>query len=225
MQSGVAAAGRAECDKPLAQRKGAWMCPVSPSEQRKAIERKRAKGLLKASPQASYCFEWGCWYVYDTVTSDFSGDGWFGWGDETLGLAGFFYEVKLNGAQSISKPVIFSSSVGAQDVIMEGERLYYSTAHPEGAPVSDGATRSYYGPVGPVPASQEMFWEPNGYKAYENTVAHGSVVHQWSWTMSGYPGNWWAFAKSAKFDMTPSSYRFTVPSNLGQEPLGAAWSG
>jgi hypothetical protein len=67
-------------------------------------------------------------------------------------------------------------------------------------------------------------WTPNGYKAYENTVQHGSVVHQWDWEMAEYPGVWWVYGKSVKFDLTSSSYRFGSATYLGDQPVGAGWS-
>jgi hypothetical protein len=51
-------------------------------------------------------------------------------------------------------------------------------------------------------------WLPNGYVAYEDTVQTGSVVHEMVWTVAGYPGNWYWYFKSVKFNLTGSSYRF-----------------
>ncbi len=114
----------------------------------------------------------------------------YGYGTRTLGTASVVSDVTINGFQTISKPVEFKSNTAVSSLIMEGERLYISPTYPGGNGVNHGASRSFYGPIYPSTGFYAQ-WVPNGYKAYENTVQTGSVVHEMSWTVAGYPGSWY----------------------------------
>ena len=216
----VSAVGEEQCAEPVDRRAGSWMCLAPAAEQ----ERSRAAAAAAhpiAERRDGHCSAKGCWDVYSAVDSDFHTTGYFGYGGKQLGTAELYFEVKLNGAMSRSKPVYFIPSTSIRSLEIEGERLYYSAHHPEGHPVRPDTWNAYtHGPIG---AHQRVDWTPNGYKAYENTVQIGSVVHEWVWTKSGYPGNWWLFGKSVKFNRTSSSYRFGSSTYLGKDPVGAGW--
>ncbi|WP_146877556.1 hypothetical protein [Actinomadura madurae] len=207
-----------QCDKPVNQRTGNWFC-APPRDQQ--IRQNRVHNP-RLSVRDGHCEALGCWNVYSSVESNFSANGWFGYGDTTLGTVNFYYDVKLNGGQSVSKPVGFSASRNLASLVFEGERLYYSPAHPEGNPVRNGDTYNFTD-KGPLPAGPTVFWTPNGYKAFEDTVQTGSVVHQATWTVSGYPGRWYIFGKSVRFHLTASSYRFGSADDLGTQPSDAAY--
>jgi hypothetical protein len=103
---------------------------------------------------------------------------------------------------------------------MEGDRLYYSKAHPNGEPVDNGDKRGYK-IFHNVPGGLTETWN---YKAYEKTVQHGSVVVQWDFKMHDYYGTWWAWAKSVKFDKTRSSYRFGEVRSRAKPAYEEAWT-
>lgn len=179
-----------------------------------------------ATPQ-EYCPHQGaCWTQYSVTDSDFAGTGIYGYGSTGLGTAELYFEVKMNGAQTISKPVYFSSTRGIKSLTMEGERLYLSSAHPDGRPVSP-STYSPYGPINNIGAGVKTYWRPNGYKSYENTTAWATVVHEATWTdpSSQYPGRWYYFAKCIKLKRQSSgAYYFQGSSALPASPDRGAWT-
>ncbi len=220
----VTTSGQGQCAKPVAQRTGPWMCPSSPAVQAGTYDKFRATGA-PAAEGGGTCTTQGCWNVYSTTDSDFSTTGSYGWGDQKLGTAEMYFQVRLKGAQSISKPVRFQATTAVSSLVFEGERLYYSAAHPEGVGVDGGRTMSFTSPKA-YPADAVALWEPNGYKAYENTVQVGGVVHQRTWTLFDYPGSWYLWAKSVKFDRRPKSavmYQFNDPFDLAEPPSEAGW--
>jgi hypothetical protein len=222
----IAVSGQSQCAKPVAQRTGRWMCLAGQQAQVRSYRAYRAaRPAMAPADTGGTCTAQGCWDVYSTTDSDFFTTGYYGFGGTPLGSAEMYYEVKLNGAQSISKPVQFTATTAVSSLVFEGERLYYSPAHPEGNGVNGGASMSFTAPK-PYAAGVTAQWLPNGYKAYENTVHVGGVVHQWTWTLYDYPGSWYLFAKSVKFDRHPSSaviYQFGSPTYLGKDPVGAGW--
>lgn len=218
----VTTSGQAQCAKPVARRSGPWMCPSSPAVQARTYDEFRVADT--PAEEGGTCNAQGCWNVYSTTESDFSTTGSYGWEDQ-LGTAKMYFELRLKGAQSISKPVRFQATTAVSSLVFEGERLYYSAAHPEGNGVEDGRTMSFTSPKA-HPADAVAQWEPNGYKAYENTVQVGGVVHQWTWTLYDYPGSWYLWAKSVKFDRHPKSaviYQFNDPFDLAEPPSQAGW--
>ena len=206
--------------KPLSARTGNWMCMDSAAEQREHYAR-ASPSAASISDDPGTCTVQGCWHSYATTWSDYVGAGSFGYGDTVLGDADTYFDLNLNGSQSISKPVRFMPSVGVSSVIMEGERLYYSSAQPTGKPVSP-STYSFYqtGAIGPY---QAALWSPNGYKGYENTVSTGGVVHQWTWTMAEFPGSWWVFAKSVRFHKRGNIYENGASSDIPNPPGEAGY--
>ncbi|MFI6518410.1 hypothetical protein ACIBF1_22840 [Spirillospora sp. NPDC050679] len=213
------AAGEDQCAKPVSQRTGNWFC-APPRDQQVRQNRERNPQL---SAQSGHCETIGCWNVFSTTESNFSANGWFGYNSKTLGTVNFYYDVTLNGGQSVSKPVGFSASIALSSLMFEGDRLYYSPAQPQGKPVR-GTNVYNFTNKGAAAPGPTVFWTPNGYKAYENTVQLGSVVHQATWTVSGYPGHWYLFGKSVRFHLTSSSYRFGEADDLGSTPTEAGWN-
>lgn len=218
-QSAVAVS-QEQCAKPIKHRRANWACFVTQSISTRASRPGDTRS--NSARQIGYCNIQACWDVYTVTYSDFETRIVFGFNDQELGQAICVFEVTLNGAQSISSPVAFTPTTTVSSLTMEGDRLYYSPAHPEGAPVRPSVYNFYT--RGPVAQAERAEWIPNGYKAYENTVQTGSVVHQWTWTMAEYPGTWWVYGKSVKFDLTSSSYRFGSPNYLGQQPTEAGYN-
>ena len=206
----VRAIGQTQCAKPLAERSGNWLCPDS---------------LIPASTASSnegYCRMQGCWSVYSEVASGYSATGYFGYGDTQLGEVQLYFEVELNGAQSRSRPVRFESSAAVVNLIFEGNRLSYTHRYPAGIPVG-GAGNSHL--AGDIPAGETVQWTPNGYKAYYDNASEQSVWHEWSWNMADYPGTWYFWAKSVKFDRVgKTTYHFGHDDDLGEDPAGSGYS-
>jgi hypothetical protein len=218
-----AAAEVDQCARPLAARAGNWFCLGTAARAKAAHDRaRRALGLPDAA--AGYCRVEGCWTRYSAVSADFAGSGTYGYGKTHLGDVSMYFEVTMNGAQSTSRPVWFESTRGVRDFVIEGDRLYLSSAHPEGKPVSP-SKYSFYGPVSAA-AHQRISWNPNGYKSYENTTAWASIVHEWTWhdPSSAYPGRWYFYAKSIKLKRQDSgAYFFESESSLPTTPAGSGW--
>ena len=205
------ASGASQCSSPVSVRKGAWVCPDT--------SKIRANG--------GTCSVLGCWYYVANYWAEFSGDGIYGYNGTTLGSTEFFIEVKFSGGSSTSKPFQFESTRGTKQVRASGERLYFSTAHPEGYPVSGGSTYQMWsgGPYG-AGALVNGFGS-GGYTAYEGSVAHAGVAHQFDWTdpSSSYPGRWYTFIKSPKFHRNSAgAYNLDDPPQLGSAWYGSGWS-
>ncbi|MGC4744676.1 hypothetical protein ACLQ28_03270 [Micromonospora sp. DT201] len=207
----VTTTGADQCSSPVNARKGAWICPDT----------------SKARSNAGTCSALGCWYYVANYWAEFSGDGIYGYNGTTLGYTEFFIEVQFSGGSSTSKPFQFESTRGTKQVRASGERLYFSSAHPEGYPVSGGATYKTWsgGPYG-AGALVNGFGS-GGYTAYEGTVPHAGVAHQFDWTdpSSSYPGRWYTFIKSPKFHRNSAgAYNLDNPPQLGSAWYGSGWS-
>jgi hypothetical protein len=206
----VSAVGQSQCAKPLAERSGNWLCMVNPVSAR------------TATSDTGYCKVQGCWYVYSEVASGYSATGYFGYDDQQLGVVQLYFEVVLNGAESRSKPVRFESSAAVVNLIFEGNRLLYTHRHPAGVPVG-GAGNSHL--AGNVPAGETVQWTPKGYRAYYDKAPEQSVWHEWNWNMADYPGTWYFWAKSVKFDRVgKTTYHFGHDDDLGEDPAGTGYS-
>lgn len=156
------------------------------------------------------------------MASGYSATGYFGYGDRQLGEVQLYFEVTLNGAHSLSRPVRFESSVAVVNLIFEGNRLLYTPRYPAGIPVG-GAGNSHL--AGNIPAGETVQWTPNGYKAYYNKASEQSVWHEWSWNMADHPGTWYFWAKSVKFiDVGEGTYHFGHDDDLGENPAGSGYS-
>lgn len=208
------ASGIDQCSKPLDQRTGSWFCPRAKASPGDPVP---LDGWCQSIPDPT-----GCFYVNSDLISSYSDvTGFYGFNDTQIGSADLSFNMRLNGAQSVSQP-IFSSSAYAKSIVFEGERLYISAAYPEGKGVNGGDSYAFYN-AGSHDADGVSSWQPNGYKYYENTVAHGAVVHEVSWQDGNYPGTWYVYLKSPIFDMTRSSYRLTTAQNVPDDPAGSGW--
>lgn len=130
----------------------------------------------------------------------------------------------MNGAQSRSRPVRFSSTRGVKDVTIEGERLYLSRSKPAGHPVSP-STFSVYGPVS-ASADKQIEWKPKGYKSYERTVQFATIAHNFVWhdPSSRHPGRWFFYVKSIKLDRQDDGrYDFLDDEALPARPQGSGY--
>jgi hypothetical protein len=216
-----------QCDVPVSERIGQWVCLDEAASQQasEARQAERARTADAGEPvrPLRYCSGKGCWARYNVADSDFSGKGTFGYGTTPIGSVTLYYEVKLNGGESRSKPVNFTSTAPTKSLHIEGDRLYYSQAYPGGNPVNDGDEFNSWH-RGAFPAHQTVQWTPNGYKAYENTVQHTSVVHEWVWTHPSYRGAWYFYAKSIKAHRQSSgAYHFGGETDLGRTPVGSGY--
>jgi hypothetical protein len=216
----VSTIGQSQCARPLADRTGNWLCTATPAAQAQA-----ARAVNDELPASGYCKVSGCWYVNSVTDSEYSATGYFGYGNRQLGKVTLFFRVKLTGITSISKPVRFESTIGVRDLVMEGDRLYYDKNWPQGHPVSPSVFAHHNS--GNVNGGKLAQWTPNGYKAHPAPVYVGSVWHQWSWHMAGYPGTWYFYATSVLIHRINHGnvYHFGSDKNLGQNPAGGGWNG
>ncbi len=216
------AAGADQCAKPMDARSGAWVCDAD-------AEKKEEPSTLAAEADGGgkregHCTLAGCWHRVGPAEAEFSGGGAYGFGKTPLGRVRVFVRIKMNGAQSVSKPVWFRSTRGVGSMTIEGERLYVSKAHPEGKPVSNN-TYAFYGPK-KASASSKVEWKPNGYKSYEKTTAWATIAHNFVWTdpSSEYPGRWYFYVKSIKLKKHGSGrYDFSEEKDLPKDAQGAGY--
>jgi len=212
----VRTAGQSQCAKPLADRVGNWLCPATEAAQAQAVQ--------VDSGESGYCTTSGCWYVDSAAISEYEGTADFGYGGRQLGKVTVFFRVRLNGVVSTSKPVRFESTIGVRDLVMEGDRYYYDHNWPGGHPVSPSVFAHHN--CGNVTGGKLALWTPNGYKAKPDPVYVGSVWHEWSWQMAGYPGTWYYYATSVLIHRIAHGdiYHFGNDKNLGQDPAGGGWN-
>lgn len=200
----------AQCDVPVAERVGPWVCPPEPDDP--ALREFEANQDI--SPlQVGWCSPASaniCWHVYGVTHADFMGIDAYGYGSEALGTFNMFLNYNLNGAQSITYQMRIVISGEAINIMLEGERYYLSAAQPGGAPVS-GDTYQTYTFASNTPGSANS-WPSPGYLAFPPTdVQHGTIWHRLSWNVPGYGSTqWWAVVKSPVFDLTEFSYRFNT---------------
>ena len=220
--SGASAVGstQAQCGRSAGERAGAWLC-MAPQ----AVQAQAARAADVGLPASRYCKISGCWHVSSVTNSEYSATGYFGYGDRQLGKVTLFFQVSLNGRQSVSKPVRFESTIGVRDLVIEGNRLYYDSNWPAGHPVSPSVFAHHSS--GNVTGGKLAQWTPNGYKAFPPPAYVGSVWHQWSWQMAGYPGTWYFYATSVLIYRINqgSIYHFGSDEELGQNPAGSGWNG
>ncbi|MEV0734283.1 hypothetical protein [Polymorphospora sp. NPDC050346] len=202
----------AQCALPVGERQGPWLC-----------------GNPETPPQvnAGVCSTLGCWYYNANYWAEFSGDGLYGYGGTHLGAVEFFFQVRFAGSTSTSRPFQLESTRGTRNVRATGERIYFSSARPEGWPVSDGATyRTWTGGTYSAYTLINAFGS-GGYSLSAASVAHAGVAHQWDWMdpSSAYPGRWWFFIKSPKFARNSAgAYILANPPEMGAAWYGSGWS-
>jgi hypothetical protein len=211
----VSTVSQSQCGEPLADRTGLWLCLTTPTQAQAARADNDNKG---------YCTTSGCWTVASVTDSEYEGTANFGYGSQQLGKVTLFFRAKLYGIQSVSKPVRFESTIGVRDLVMEGDRYYYDHNWPQGHPVSPSVFAHHN--CGNVNGDRLAQWTPNGYKAHPAAVYVGSVWHQWTWKMAGYPGTWYYYATSVLIHRIDHGdiYHFGNDQNLGQNPAGGGWS-
>lgn len=218
-QQEIAATGAEQCSVPVAIRVGAWICLEPKTRAITAVP-------LPPPPKGStHCNSFVCWTRISSAQSEFDGGGPYGFGNTTLGRVQVYAKITMNGAQSVSSPVRFTSTRGVRNLTIEGDRLYISSAHPEGNAVSPSVW-AHYGPVSAAAGSQ-VTWKPNGYKSRETTVAWASIVHNFVWQdpSSNYPGRWYFYVKSNKLKRQSSGvYAFEAADSLPTQPSGQGWT-
>jgi hypothetical protein len=211
--------GASECGKETSQRKGAWLC-LNPSS--------GVKVRKDAGAQAGTCSLLGCYEYLDNYYVGFTGDGSYGYSGTLLGIVYLYVEDKFAGGRSTSNRFQFESTRGVRTIVATGNRLYFSDAWPQGQEVSGGALRRQWGPYGPYgPGSLITAFGTPGYIVTETTVAWAGIAHEFSWTdpSTAYPGRWYVWWKSPKFQRNSSGQYITAnPPILPLEPYGSGWS-
>lgn len=203
----VTAQGADQCSVTTKSRKGAWACPK--------------EGTVRPQSTTGTCSAIGCWEFVSTYHAEFSGDGVYGYGGTILGNVSFWVEDKFSGGASTSYPFQFESTRGTKTVAASGERLYFSTAHPEGN--LECCFQSWNGgPYGSYTLINCFGF--TGYKATQTTDAWAGIAHQWQWTdpSTAYPGTWWIWVKSPKWQRQASGqYTITNPPQMGVNWYGS----
>lgn len=222
----VEATGSDQCSLGVEEREGAWICPDATTTSRPANWISKAAGEVRA--ESGVCSALGCYYYYDSTMAYFDGAGQYGYGGTKLGDIYLYVEDYFSGGSSTSKRFQFESTRGIRTINASGERLYFSSAHPEGYPVSGGATYKVWGVHGPYGAGALVTaWGTTGYTAYEGTAAWAGIAHQFEWTdpSSSYPGTWWVWWKSPKFQRQSSGqYTVSNPPAMGSSWYGSGWT-
>jgi hypothetical protein len=199
--------------KPLSERTGAWTCVGALSGQNMSPA---ASGHCK--PHQSWC-----WTLKPGAgRSTWMGGFKYGFGRKKLGTVEVFYEVALNGRESVSKPVRFVSTGNVRHVITEGDRLFYDSNHTAGKPISPRVDDSYLHHPANVAARKAVEW-PGGYDAFEKSpVRYGAVIHTWTWNVAGYPSTWFVFGKSIHYYFRGKRAFFFKQwqKHLGAQPVG-----
>jgi hypothetical protein len=213
----IVTSGMEQCSKATTNRIGHWFCITSPA----ASTSRSAHEPVQPAATTTHCIGGSCWARYDDFHSSYSGSGAFGIGSKVVGTVDLYFDVQLSGSRNTDKPVRITPSVSIKNLVISGDRLYYSSAYPGGNEVAGGSQFKTYR-VSSVSAGGTGQWASPGYVGYENTVAHGSTVHEWTWEKTGYSGSWYAYDKSIKFDRTVSGgtviYRNGAASYLGSDP-------
>ncbi|MEV0271142.1 hypothetical protein AB0H43_20370 [Hamadaea sp. NPDC050747] len=223
----LATSGSDQCGLPLAARKGAWLC-LSQTTTRTQPRTRPTAVNGDVGIQSGVCSALGCYYYLDNYYVYFDGTGVYGYGGTHLGDLYFYVEDKFSGGRSYSQRFQFESTRGVRTLAATGERLYFSTAHPEGYPISSGASQQGWGPYGPYAAGTLVTaFGTTGYTYYDSSVAWAGIAHEFTWTdpSSAYPGRWYAWWKSPKFQKQSSgAYTTTNPPTMGSNWYGSGYS-
>jgi hypothetical protein len=221
----IETSGADQCALSLSARRGAWMCLDAEINHQ---PRNKPSAADDVSLQSGVCSALGCYYYLDIYYVYFDGQGTYGYGSTRLGDVYLYVEDSFSGGRSYSKRFQFESTRGVRTIRATGERLYFSTAHPEGYPISGGASRQVWGPYGPYSAYTLITaFGSGGYTWYENTVAWAGIAHYFSWTdpSSAYPGTWYVWWKSPKFKRQSSGqYTTTNPPSMGSSWYGSGYT-
>ncbi|MBB6173556.1 hypothetical protein HNR23_003616 [Nocardiopsis mwathae] len=228
-------AGADQCDLPVAERSGNWLC-LSGEQDQAAAHADAADAAATADTadtadttdgiaeeaRNTHCTGQACWTRHSALRSDFSSVGHFGYGPLRLGEVKVHFRTDLRRHHSASNPVTFVANTNVSNLTMSGERLAYTQADPAGTPVAAGATFRAHSTM-TAQAGELVRWSPNGYRVTDATANTGGVVHQWSWTKPGFPGSWYVYGKSVKFDKAWFGYRYGAANNLPKDPVRYGW--
>lgn len=228
-----------QCSVEVSSRSGGWMCPSGDTASQQSYQQQLVDSGEFSTATDAYCTGKGCWQRISGTRSSFSSIGRFGYGKQILGDVDVAYTVALNGAQAIVKPVKFRilpalAGVSIHDVGVNGDRLYYSAAYPGGhvAKRPNGTSNYdfyYVANYDPSSGTSLYAWPGDGYLSYQPSIQHSSVAIEWDWDVGGYPGSWYTFGKSVKFDKSSDSaatipYTFGSSSYLGKSPVGGGYN-
>lgn len=105
-----------------------------------------------------------------------------------------------------------------------GEGLYFSSAHPEGYPVSGGATyREWLSGAHGANVTVACF----GSSGYSANAGGAGVAYEIVWTdpSSQFFGEWYVWFKSPKFQRNSSgAYILANPPPMGTNWYGSGWN-
>jgi hypothetical protein len=196
-----------QCTRPLSRRHGGWACPAPGGV---STIRAFPAEETNAADTAGPCSVAGCWKRFGITHVEFKGKGFYGNGVSQIGEVTFFVTIRMRGAQSLSKPVRFTSSAATSQMVFEGERLYLSESHKAGKPVQlkDGSSSHGITLSGPHAPGQPVTWEPNGYKSYETTAERATIVTEFNWNDPVYPGPWYFYVKSPALTRNSAADRY-----------------
>lgn len=161
---------------------------------------------------------------YDDFRGDFeSSSGTWGYGSTQLGTAYYYVQWQLTGARTVSKPVRWYTSRNTINVVWSGD-LLNAAPGATGTPVS-GKYAPYV--VGNATAYTPKTWDPNGYQSFDNTMWDHAQVNQFSWSLSGYTGYWYAYIKSISSHTTVlgtgALYRLRAVTGLPASAYGGGY--
>jgi hypothetical protein len=218
----IGASGSGQCGKAKALRIGRWICPAPKPA---GTDAETAAAALRASARTAaaddptiWCNEWGCRYRYDDFAADLDVGGIYGWGDTQLGQMSGYVFFQLSGALTRSDPIQYLNTRDTTNVVFTAD-LLNSAPGAEGTQVP-GQLRMYQ--AGNAEGGIIRDW-PNGYSSYDNTMWNHSQIQQWSFSVDGYPGYWYIFAKSTcTWTEDKQIYRYF---DVGQVPANANGGG
>lgn len=152
------------------------------------------------------------------ATAEGSGD--YGYGRTVLGVLTLFQRVYERRAQANVYPFWYrTSDRGTTDSYMSAERLYLSSAYPQGHSMSPRVyTSRGFGLT--APGLYQNYGSPYPV-LYENTTSYATVATEVSIhdPSSAYPGRWWFYLKSIKLHkQSNGAYYFEGANILPQDP-------
>lgn len=168
----------------------------------------------------------GCWDPVMSgntiVGSIYSGTGTYWYGSTELGSVDLYVKAVAAGASIRTYPLYVVTSRARSNVVLSTEDLYLSTAHPDGnaqsPPLYDQRT---FGLTGAGVSNQ---WPAQGV-AWPNDVAWVTVAGEATWSdySSSYPGSWYVWAKSYKFERQGNGGYIVPAKVLPTNEAGGGW--
>jgi len=213
----LAASGTAQCSTAVSARSGAWFCPAPASSARSAGVRPNI---------SEYCVAEICYYRLSGASDEEEVQGSYGYGGTYLGDVRSVMTDTFNGGQSTTKPFWMISTRGIKSWGCSGERLVFNSSHPNGIGINNGASYQTTGGGSAGASAQENCWgSTGGYKQYDDGAAWGGIAHQFQWADPSFPGEWWFYAISPKFQLQSNgAYYLPDPMPFGPNPFSANWS-